>query len=69
MEIDIEDGVSVGAVIRVEFLSSGPGPTPSDADKISLAAAILASDYIQNQSWTETPAIQFITEPSQRSLI
>lgn len=66
MRIDIEDGLSVGLGITVN-VDIAPSQ-PSDADLLDLANVILASDLVQNMSWTGTPALDSVTVPDVRIL-
>lgn len=61
-----DDAQSVGMVIELNWTW---GTTPGDADIMSLASAILASDAVQNSpQWAGTPSLTSVSVDTQRSL-
>jgi hypothetical protein len=52
--------------IRIEYpFSTAAGmPQPTDAQMVDLGQRIVASDYIQNQSWGATAVLDWISAPA-----
>ena len=55
--------------IQVPIIASaGSDEQPSDAELIDLGNRLVASDYVQNQSWGGTAALDTIEAPAARTV-